>query len=251
VQGWWKTVIFARSIFQFMSFSCIIVDDEPNALHLMQDYIGRTLLLDLKGTFSDAVEALEFLRKKKAVDVIFTDVNMPMLSGMDMADILPRSQRFIFTTAYSEHALSSFSYYVIDYLLKPISFKRFSQSVAKIEQSFLHSTKDTSAVDQEFIFVKSGKQFIKIIFSEIFFIMGAKEYVSIQTRKGKILVYIRMKGIGDLLPNYFMRVHHSYIVNTKYLERVQSGIVVVAGINIPVSDSYKNSVIVFVDKTGL
>ena len=115
-----------------MKISCIIIDDEPNALALLEGYIEKIPSLELKGKFFDGVEALEFL-KKLPVDVIITDIQMPLLTGFELADILPRNQKFVFITAYAEHALNSFSFHVIDYLLKPITFKRFSQAVFKME----------------------------------------------------------------------------------------------------------------------
>src|ERR1700761_1291424 len=112
-----------NSNFHAMKISCIIIDDEPNALNLISEYMEKYRSLDVKGKFFDALEALEFL-KNNLVDVIFTDINMPLLSGLELAEILPPNQRFIFITAFAEHALASFNYHVIDYLLKPISFKR-------------------------------------------------------------------------------------------------------------------------------
>jgi two-component system, LytTR family, response regulator len=223
-----------------MSISCIVIDDEPNAVQLLQDYIAKTPGLQLTGSFYDGVDALAFLRQKNTVDIIFTDINMPLLSGMELAGLLPRTQKFIFTTAYSEHALSSFSYYVVDYLLKPISFARFTQAVTKIQQSMQAPPPETGR-EADFIFVKSGKQFIKIVLADILYISGAKEYINIHTAKENLLVYKRMKEMEGILPAYFTRVHHSYIINTNYLEKVEPAQVVVAQTAIPVSEGYKNN----------
>jgi two-component system LytT family response regulator len=117
-----------------MKISCIIIDDEPNALRLLKDYISKVKLLQLINAFHDGLDASLFLQKNN-VDVIFTDIKMPLLSGLELAKILPGNQKFVFTTAYSQHALDSFNYNVIDYLLKPITFHRFNQTISKIEQA--------------------------------------------------------------------------------------------------------------------
>ena len=151
-----------------MKISCIIIDDEPNALALLESYMEKIPSLEVKGKFFDGAEALEFLKKNKA-DVIFTDIQMPLLNGFELADILPRSQKFVFITAYAEHALNSFSFNVVGYLLKPISFKRFSQAVFKIES--LTNTEATTATPPAanappppFLFAKSGRQIVKVNF---------------------------------------------------------------------------------------
>lgn len=176
-----------------MKISCIIIDDEPNALSLIEGYITKMPLLLLRGKFFDAIEALEFL-KKQPVDLIFTDINMPMLSGLELAEILPANQKFIFTTAFAEHALNSFSYYVIDYLLKPITFKRFIQAVNKAETLMAANT-DGAEQPKTVVFVKSGKKIVKIDFDEVLYIKGEKEYVSIHFKNERLLVYKRMKDI--------------------------------------------------------
>jgi DNA-binding LytR/AlgR family response regulator len=225
-----------------MKISCIIIDDEPNALALLEGYIAKIPALQLMGKFFDAVDALEFL-KKQQVEVIFTDINMPLLTGFELADILPRNQKFVFTTAYAEHALSSFSFHVIDYLLKPITFKRFSQAVLKIEATAAETTAAPAHADtqESFLFAKSGRQIIKIKFDDILFIKGEKEYVNIQLQKEKLLIYKRMKEMEALLPQQFKRVHISYIVNTQHISKVVMNQVLVGNTQIPISETYKDA----------
>jgi len=227
-----------------MKISCIIIDDEPNALALLEGYIEKIPALQLIGKFFDAVDTLAFL-KKQQVEVIFTDINMPLLSGFELADILPRNQKFVFTTAYAEHALSSFSFHVIDYLLKPISFKRFTQAVLKIEAITTEAAATPTPMPPDnrdtFLFAKSGRQIIKIKFDDIFFIKGEKEYVNIQLPKEKLLIYKRMKEMETLLPPQFKRVHISYIVNTQHITKVVMNQVMVGNTAIPVSDTYKDA----------
>ncbi|HVX50643.1 MAG TPA: LytTR family DNA-binding domain-containing protein [Chitinophagaceae bacterium] len=231
-----------------MKISCIIIDDEPNALALLDSYITKIPSLELKGKFFDGVEALEFLKKNKA-DVIFTDIQMPLLTGFELADILPRNQKFVFITAYAEHALNSFSFHVIDYLLKPITFKRFNQAVFKIDQ--LAGNEVTLPVAEEpapsFLFAKTGRQIVKINFDDIIFIKGEKEYVNIQLKKEKLLIYKRMKEMETLLPVQFKRVHISYIVNTQHIEKIVMNHVIIQDAKIPVSDSYRDGFFKFLD----
>lgn len=233
-----------------MKISCIIIDDEPNALALLEGYIEKIPSLELSGKFFDGVEALEFLKKQK-VDVIFTDIQMPLLTGFELADILPRNQKFVFITAYAEHALNSFSFHVIDYLLKPITFKRFNQAVFKIE-ALGNATEAIAPVDntpqETFLFAKSGRQIIKINFDDIIFIKGEKEYVNIQLKNDKLLIYKRMKEMEALLPKQFKRVHVSYIVNAQHIQKVINNQVQTGNIKIPISDSYKDAFMRFLEK---
>jgi two-component system LytT family response regulator len=232
-----------------MKISCIIIDDEPNALSLLEGYIAKIPSLNLMGKFFDALDALEYL-KKAHVDLIFTDINMPMLNGLELADILPGNQRFIFTTAYAEHALNSFSYHVIDYLLKPITFKRFIQATNKAEAlGFTDASPAGSAEKPKTVmFAKSGKQVVKIDFDDIQFIKGEKEYISLHFKNERLLIYKRMKEMEALLPPYFKRIHTSYIVNVNYITKVEMNHVLIAGESIAISENYREAFIKFLNE---
>lgn len=232
-----------------MKISCIVIDDEPNALRLLEGYITQMSSLLLKGVFYDAVDALSFL-KKEPVDLIFTDINMPLLTGLELADILPGHQKIIFTTAFAEHALTSFSYHVIDYLLKPISFKRFVQAVNKAEISMPSQSDKSSLSDlppnseqqKSIVFAKSGKQLVKIDFTTVLFIKGEREYVSIHFKNEKLLIYKRMKEMETLLfPLQFRRIHSSYIININYIQKVEANHVLMTNAEtIPISGNYRD-----------
>ncbi len=221
-----------------MALSCIIIDDEPNAVKLLEMYISKTDALQLKGIFYDGIDALDFFKKGNTADVVFSDINMPLLSGLDLAELLPATQKFIFTTAYSEHAVSSFSFLVVDYLLKPITIKRFQQAILKLEHLILEKTVEANKQD-DFTYIKNGKQLIKLTFSKVLYVAGAKEYADIHTSDGHFLVYKRMKEIESILPSHFIRVHNSYIINSKYIERVDTSTLIIAKKEIPIGDSYK------------
>lgn len=222
------------------NISCIIVEDEPNAMKLLEDHAAKLPFLRVLHRSYDAMDAIRFLRDSK-VDVIFLDINMPRLSGIEMAAMVEKTQKIIFTTAYSEHALDSFEYHVVDYLLKPITFKRFVQSVQKL-QSFMQeepAVQKNEEVADDFLFVKSGKQVHKIEYSSVYYLEALKEYVAIHTPKEKILVYRRMKDVAETLPPQFVRIHNSYIVNIQHIHNFGSNMVVVNGQRLPVSNGYR------------
>lgn len=221
----------------------MIVEDEPHALRLLEDHIGKLSFLQLEARFFDAMEALEYLQKQ-SIDLIFLDINLPGLSGMDLAAMLPPQQKLIFTTAYAEYALDSFEYQVVDYLLKPISFKRFMQAVNKLTafmpQKEAATLVNSPSEENDFLFVKSGKQVHKIDYDAICYLEALKEYIAIHTEKGKILVYKRMKEVAEQLPPQFVRIHNSYIVNLRHIKNIESNLVIVKGESLPVSNGYRS-----------
>jgi DNA-binding LytR/AlgR family response regulator len=225
-----------------MSLTCIIIDDEPNAVNLLEILIRQTTQWELKAKCYDALEAMAFLKKNK-VDFLFLDINMPQLTGMELAAILPKETKIVFTTAYSEYAAESYTFQTIDYLLKPITLKRFLTSTQKIESYFGNRESvvvpSASAPEKEYFFVKSGKTLSKIRLEDILYFEGEKEYVRLVTITGHLLIYRRLKDIEEQLPLPFVRVHNSYIVNTKQLEKIQDNHIFIAGKQIPVSEKFK------------
>jgi two-component system LytT family response regulator len=226
-----------------MMLKCLIIDDEPNAVNLLEVLIAQTTEWQLVGKCYNALEALEFLKTHR-VDFLFLDINMPHLSGMELAGLLPETTKIVFTTAYAEHAADSYNYQTIDYLLKPITLKRFVAAVQKIEQTFQAkiSTKEPDAmVEPEYFFVKSGKTLSKITLNEVLYFEGEKEYVRLTTGTQELLVYRRLKEIEEQLPPHFVRVHNSYIVNTKQLIKVQDNHIYIGSKRIPVSAKFRDS----------
>ncbi|MEO8172106.1 MAG: LytTR family DNA-binding domain-containing protein [Sediminibacterium sp.] len=224
------------------TITCMIVEDEPHAMQLLEDYIGKIPFMQLETKCYDAMAAVSFLRDHK-VDVIFLDINMPLVTGIELAAMIPKEQKIIFTTAYSEYALDSFEYHVVDYLLKPITFKRFMQAINKL-QSFMQAESNggefvETAVTQDYLFVKSGKQVHKIEYTDIYYFEALKEYIAIHTEKEKILVYKRMKEVAESLPPKFVRIHNSYIVNIQHIKNIGSNLVLIQGQRLPVSNSYR------------
>jgi len=225
-----------------MNLNCIIIDDEPNAVNLLEMLIHQTTQWQLLAKCYDALEAIAFLKKNK-VDFIFLDINMPRLSGMELAVLLPKETKIVFTTAYSEHAAESYSFQTIDYLLKPITLNRFLSSTQKIESHFNNrQTVDVTvpAPENEYFFVKSGKTLSKIRMEDILYFEGEKEYVRLVTTAERILIYRRLKDIQEQLSLPFIRVHNSYIVNTKQISKIQDNHIYIGGKQIPLSEKFKS-----------
>lgn len=230
------------------SITCLIVDDEPNAVQLLEDHVRKVPFLQLKATCYDAFEVLEFL-KKDSVQLIFLDINMPQLSGMDLAAMLPAGQHIIFSTAYAGYALEGYEYNAVDYLLKPVTFKRFMQAVTKARtllepkagQAPPASPAQEIPAGQRYIFVKSGKQLIKVEYDKVRYLEALKEYVNIVMEDDKLLIYKRMKELEEQLPANFIRIHNSYIVNIDHIRHIADNQVVIGNAKLAVSASYKET----------
>ena len=240
---------------------CLIVDDEPNAVSLLEMFIQQNTSWDLLAKCYDAREALAFL-KNHTVDLIFLDINMPHLTGMEMAALLPPATRIVFTTAYSEFAAESYGFPTIDYLLKPITLKRFYAALQKIEAYFgrpdhqpgaAHNSPPTTPPpnspspqpntppEDEYFFVKSGRALQKILLKDILYFEGEKEYVRVVTPVHKLLVYRRLKDIEEQLSASFARVHNSYIVNIARLESIRDNQIFIGGKQIPISEKFREA----------
>jgi DNA-binding LytR/AlgR family response regulator len=235
-----------------VNLSCIIIDDEPNAVKLLEMLIAQTTQWQLLTKCYNGLEALAFLKENKhKVDFIFLDINMPHLSGMELAGLLPADTKIVFTTAYSEFAAESYTFQTIDYLLKPITLKRFLAAMQKIESHFNKSLPAEKAVvqsDQEYFFVKSGKMLRKILLEHILYFEGEKEYVRVVTQTDQLLIYRRLKDIEEQLNPPFVRVHNSYIVNTKQLHKIQDNHVYIGDKHIPISEKFKEGFMVVINQ---
>nr|WP_295875562.1 LytTR family DNA-binding domain-containing protein [uncultured Chitinophaga sp.] len=223
-----------------MSLNCLIVDDEPNAVKLLELHIQQTTNWHIVGKCYNALEALECLKQQKT-DVVFLDINMPRLNGMELAGLLPSHVKIVFTTAYSEFAAASYNYQTLDYLLKPITLTRFLAARQKIEAAFrtLMQTDKTEDDHQDYFFVKSGKTLQRIRLQDLLYFEGEKEYVRVVTVKEEVLVYKRLKEIAEQLGPPFIRVHNSYIVNTSQIERILDNHIHIADKRIPLSEKFR------------
>lgn len=221
---------------------CILIDDEPNAINLLDLLIAEATNWQVVARCYNGLEALQAI-KVNQVDLIFLDINMPQLNGMELAALLPKSIKIVFTTAYSEYAAESYLHNALDYILKPVTLKRFLATQQKIEAWFSNADKTPVLNDSsspQYFYVKSGKGLQKILLNEILYVEGDKEYVKLVTAKESLLVYRRLKQVEEQLQHPFIRVHNSYIVNMEKMEKYADNHITIAGQRIPVSDKYRN-----------
>jgi two-component system, LytTR family, response regulator LytT len=234
---------------------CIAIDDEPLALKQIAGYIEKTPFLELAGEYESALLAIGFL-KNENIDLIYVDINMPDLNGMDFVKSLDNSPMIVFVTAYSEYALEGFRVDAIDYLLKPVSYADFLRSANKVKSSFdsSHSATGKKSSDKDFLFIKSDYKILRINFDDIKYIEGMSEYIKIHlTDSRPVMTLLSMKGIEEQLPpEKFMRVHRSYIVNLSKISVIERSRIIFDGkVYIPVSEQYKNAFQSYIDKNFL
>ena len=228
-----------------MNIKCVAIDDEPLALKQISNYIERTPDLELIGALNNAIEAYDFIEKHD-VDLLFVDINMPELSGMDFAKSLNEKLGVIFTTAYSEYAIEGFKVNAIDYLLKPIGYDSFKSAVKKAQKRLGQVNKEKEEIEgsDDYLYLKSEYKLIRIELKSIKYIEGMREYVRIHLSDQKpVITLLSFKKLMDKLPsNHFMRVHRSYIVNLKKITTIErSRIIFDDDVRIPISDQYKDS----------
>lgn len=226
---------------------CLVVDDEPIAQQILGNYISQVEALQLAGMCNNAFEALNVLHREN-VDVLFLDIKMPSLSGLDMLKTLQNPPRVILTTAFSEFGVESYEYGITDYLLKPISFERFLKAVNKIlmpkhVEFPLEKIKEKTISKNEFIFFKADKKNHKFYFKEILFFEGSGNYVKIHTLNGKpLMVLDKLTELQDKLPQKkFLRVHKSFIINASHITKIEGNTVTIKDKVIPVSATFKQN----------
>ncbi len=223
-----------------MKIQCLVIDDEPYAVNLLEEYISQVPYLQLQQKCYNALEALDYLNHFQP-DLIFLDINMPHLSGMQFASLLPPGQRFIFTTAYSEFAAESYEKNAVDYLVKPITFERFLKAVMKVVNGGNTANADQPPAPSRRLFLKSGKAIIQVDYEDVLYIEGLRDYVVFHCRQGRHIVYKRMKDLEGILPVNFSRVHLSYIINRDHILRFEDNHITIGQERIPVSDKYRES----------
>jgi len=228
--------------------TCVIIDDEPLAVELLQSYVDREPQLKLLSTFNDAENAADFIRANK-VDLIFLDIQMPHVNGIQLLKSLENPPMVIFTTAYSEYAAEGFELDAIDYLLKPFDMKRFQRAVAKACE-YRKSLSKTGADSNPFIFIKSEYQVIKINYDDIRYIEALDDYIKIYTSNARpILTLMTLKTIMEKLPaERFTRVHRSYIISLAKIESVRNKRIKIGEIEIPIGSSYSENITKVLEK---
>ncbi len=235
---------------------CLVVDDEPLALHILEDYISKMPFLTLVKATTNPIEALQLVQEG-GIDLVFLDVQMPELTGIQFLRIANGKSKVILTTAYSQYALEGYELDVIDYLLKPIAFDRFFKSVQKAQTIIQPSSKpevkqETSNPQNDFlsdfIFVKTEHKIQKVYLNDILFIEGLKDYISIFTPAERIITLQNMKKMEDALPEkHFIRVHKSYIVSINKIDSIERSRIFIGDKIIPVGDTYRDEFFKIVD----
>jgi DNA-binding LytR/AlgR family response regulator len=218
---------------------CIALDDEPLALQLIKRYIEKTPFLKLEGAYNNPIEALEQVQKHK-IQLIFLDINMPDLNGMQLSRLLPDFCKVIFTTAYEEYALESYRVAAIDYLVKPFSYEEFLPAATKAKDFF--NQKDETSEQADFIFIKADYKLHKVYFKSILFVENIKDYVRLHLNDGtKLMSLMSLKSLEETLPSNFMKVHRSFIVNKDAITTIERSRIVFGNHYVPIADSHKEA----------
>ncbi|MFT4071991.1 MAG: LytTR family DNA-binding domain-containing protein [Dysgonamonadaceae bacterium] len=216
---------------------CLIIDDEPIAIRGIINYIGKLDFLEVTDSCSSALEAAEIL-KKKEIDLMFLDINMPHLSGLEFLESLDTAPLTIITTAYSEYALDGFRLHVVDYLMKPIAFQRFFQAVSKAQALFRSQLilQNEQEETKSNMYVRQGDAFQRIAWKNILYAEGMQNYVKLHFKDKVLTIHQTMISLEEILPkDYFFRIHRSYLINISHIHKIAGGQVYIDGINLPIA----------------
>jgi DNA-binding LytR/AlgR family response regulator len=223
---------------------CIIVEDEVLAQDVLKSHLARLGTLELAGVYRNALEA-EAALSSREIDILFLDIRLRGMTGLQFLSGLKESPLVVLTTAYAEYALESYDFNVIDYLLKPISFERFSRAVGKILDNRLYSSaaKEADPFSEDHIYIRSNSKFFRVNFSEILYIQGSRDYLKIHTPDYSLITHQTMNDLEKSLPSrQFIRVHKSYIVALRHIRSIYGNTIELGKTTIPIGVSYKDSV---------
>jgi len=223
------------------SMRCLVVDDESFAIEGIIDHISKLNFLTVEATCSSAIEAKELLRQKE-IDLMFLDINMPNLTGLEFLEALENPPLTIFTTAYSEYAMDGYRLSVVDYLLKPIGFQRFFQAVEKAREIFLSRTSLQKSDDPSHeMYIRQGDSFLKIVWEDILYVESMQNYLKLHFTDKTFTIHQTMTSLEELLPkDAFFRIHKSYLVNISHIEMISGGRIFVNGKELPLSKHRKD-----------
>lgn len=221
---------------------CIIIEDQEPAQRILKRYIQETSFLELDQVFNNGITALDYL-KSSSVDLIFLDIHLPKLSGIDFLTILPIETHVILTTAFPDYALKSYDFDVTDYLLKPFSFDRFSKAVLKVQK--LHTQKPTTPEESKpnSTLVKTGYEYITVLFDDILYIQSDGDYTHVYLKNQKLMTSYSLKYWQNLLSSDFYQIHRSFIINTRYITKISSGKVFIQDTALAIGRVYKKGFI--------
>jgi len=226
-----------------MNLNCLIVDDELIARHGLAEDIKEFEFLNIAGLAENAFQALQVLNSPQPVDLMFLDIDMPGLSGLDFLKLVRVKPMVIITTAYQQYAINGFELGVLDYLLKPISTERLGIAVNKAKELFRLKNREPVASDKnDFLYIKCNGNYEKILFDRILYIEAANNYVFIHTPEKRFITYHTLRGIAGQLPiNQFVKVHKSFVVSRGYIDQVKGSEIIINKVSIPLSRNFKDS----------
>jgi len=221
--------------------NCIAIDDEPKALEVIERYCAKSGIVNLLATFREPIKALEFL-SRNPVDLVFLDINMPGINGIELFSALAVKPMVIFTTAYSDYAVESYSLNATDYLLKPITFERFLAAVNKaMNLHLLKNKSNPKETETEYAFIKSGPQTYQVKISDILYLEKDGNYISVVLKDKTILIRQNMADIFEVIPaQNFVRVHKSFVVAIRHISMVENHQVIISGHKIPIGSTYRD-----------
>ena len=226
-----------------MKIKCIIIDDEPLAAEVIENYLKEFSNVEYLGSFTNPLEALELIESDQ-IDAVFIDINMPKMNGLEFIRSIDAKPSFVITTAYREYAVESYDLDVLDYLVKPIPFNRFLKSINKLSLKFnadksIENTSESS--EKSFIFLKVDKKLVRIKYVDIYFIESLKDYIKVFTSEGDFLAHKSLTGITEELPkSQFLRIHRSFTVSLDKIEALEGNSVLLKGKRIPIGRKYVN-----------
>ncbi|WP_370033442.1 LytR/AlgR family response regulator transcription factor [Flavobacterium sp. 28YEA47A] len=223
---------------------CLVVDDEPLARHSIIDFIEKIDFLEVIGSCASALEASEYVQNGQ-VDLLFLDINMPYLSGLEFLDSLERPPMAIFTTAYSEHALEGYRLQIVDYLLKPITFQRFYQASLKAQQLFSLTASAKQQIPADpFLYIRQGEGFQKISWTDILYIEGMQNYAKLHFKNQILVIHQTMISLEETLPKEkFFRIHKSFLVNIDHIDSIAGGRLFINGQQLPISRTRREALL--------
>ncbi len=228
--------------------NCLVVDDEPIARNGLMEHILQIDFLNPVAECKSAIEATTYLHKKN-IDLIFLDIQMPKLNGIDFIKTSPPLPAVIFTTAYPEYAIEGYELDVVDYLLKPISFNRFLKAALKVQEFLGVRTLHEISASDEFFFIKCNQKIEKIMMADVLYVEGMSNYIIIHTKQKKYIAYLTFKGIQDRLPqNLFIRIHKSFLVSIHAIQSIDANEIKLEKIILPISKNYKEEVMSRIDE---
>lgn len=236
-----------------MTLNCVIIDDEPLAAALLESYAKRVPYLELAGVYNSAAAAIKTIREQK-IDLLFLDIQMPELSGLEFAKIINKETRIVFTTAFSQYAVEGYKVNALDYLLKPVSFEKFLDSANRALEWFEMLERQKAMKKDRFMFVKSEYKLQRVNFDDILYIEGVKDYVKFyfEDSSKNLMSLMNMKKVEEYLPHpEFMRIHRSYIVHMTKVGLIDRFRVVMGNQYLPISESYKDNVQKYIEGHSL